>query len=110
MIRRERGREALSRRPLPDGFGRRVHRLTDGQGLDPRVLAGALVIVEQGELEIECRAGNRRRFGAGSMLCVDGVPVARIGNAGERLLVLVAVSRLPAGDEFPPAGGSYCDD
>lgn len=96
--------------PLPDGFMRSVIRVAPGLGLEPERLAGALVIVQHGELEIECTAGTARRFGRGSMVCIARVPVARLRNSGHDPLVLVAVSRLMAADEFRLDAGSYCDD
>ena len=102
--------DALLREPVPDGFTRRVYRVAPGFALEPQHLSGALMIVQEGELEVECRADMSRRFARGSMVCIARIPVARLRNAGTDPLVLVAVSRLPATDEFRRDAGSYCDD
>jgi hypothetical protein len=89
---------ALFRAPLPEGFSKRVFRVATGLelGLEPGHLDGAIVVVEQGELELECRAGTCRRFGRGSMIPLARLPVARLRSIGPGPLVLVAVSRAPA--------------
>ena len=106
--------EPLFRGPLPEGFCRRVFRVAPGHelGLGTGRLPDAIVLVEQGELEIECRAGTRRRFGRGSMIPIARLPVSHLRNVGVGPLVLVAVSRaLPsATDEFRRDLGSYGDD
>jgi hypothetical protein len=102
--------DALFRDPLPDGFAMRVYRAAPGRdlGLDPAPPPDAMVVVEQGALELECRAGVRRRFERGSMIPIARLPVARLRSVGSRPLVLVAVAR--ASDEFPRAAGSHDDD
>jgi len=101
------------RAPLPDGFCARVVRVGQGcdLGVKPGDLPDAIVLVEQGVLEVECRAGACRRFGRGSMIPIARLPVARLRNVGDGPLVLVAVSRAPVRptDEFPSGAGSYCD-
>lgn len=52
-----------------------------------------LVIVERGELEVECPTGRRALFGEGAVLAFVGLTVQRLHNAGDRPLVLSAVSR-----------------
>jgi 2-methylisocitrate lyase-like PEP mutase family enzyme len=109
----ESARDALFRDPLPEGFSRRVFRVAPGLelGLEPGGLPDTIVVVEQGELELECRAGTRRRFGCGSMIPIALLPVAHLRSAGPGPLVLVAVSRAPlrATDEFRRDAGSYGD-
>ena len=102
--------DALFRDPLPEGFARRVYRAAPGYrlGLEPPPPPDALVVVEQGELEFECRAGKCWRFGRGSMIPIARLPVAQLHSVGSRQLVLVAVAR--ASDEFPRASGSHDDD
>jgi hypothetical protein len=106
-------RDALCRDPLPAGFSRRVFRVAPGLelGLDANDLPDAIVVVEEGELELECCAGTRRRFGRGSMVPIARLPVARARSVGPGPLVLVAVSRAPrqATDDFLRDAGSYCD-
>jgi hypothetical protein len=104
---------ALFRDPLPEGFCRSVFRVAPGLELavGSSGLHGAIVTVEQGEIELECRAGARRRFGRGSMIPIARLPVARIRSVGTGPLVLVAVSRaqLQATDDFLRDGGSHVD-
>jgi quercetin dioxygenase-like cupin family protein len=104
---------ALFHDPPPEGFCRRVFRVAPGLelGMDSSDLHGAIVLVEQGELELECRTGARRRFGHGSMLAIARPPVARIRGVGTAMLVLVAVSRASphATDEFLRDAGSHVD-
>ena len=99
----ERAGEALFRAPLKEGFSRRVFRVEPGLelGVEESPLPDAIVIVEQGELELECRAGTGRRFGPGSMIPLARLPVAHLRSVGPRPLVLVAVSRarLSASDQ-----------
>jgi hypothetical protein len=102
--------DALFRDPLPEGFSRRLFRVAPGLelGLEPGDLPDAIVVVEQGELELECRAGTCRRFGRGSMIPLARLPMTHIRNVGPGPLVLVAVSRAPlrATDEFERDAGS----
>jgi hypothetical protein len=105
--------DALLRDPLPEGFSRRVLRVAPGfeLGLEPHGLSDAIVVVEQGELELECRAGTCRRFGRGSMIPIGRLPMTRLRSVGPGPLVLVAVSRAspPGTDEFLRDPGSYVD-
>ena len=106
--------DALFRYPLPEGFSRRVFRVAPGLelGLERGRLPDAVVVVEQGELELECRAGTCRRFGRGSMIPIARLPISHLRSVGPGPLVLVAVSRarLRATDEFRRDAGSYGDD
>ncbi len=99
--------------PLPDGFSRRVFQGAPGRelGLEPASLPDAIVVVDQGELELECRAGTCQRFGPGSMIPIARLPVAHLRNVGPGRLVLVAVWRAPrpATDGFRPDAGSHHD-
>jgi predicted enzyme related to lactoylglutathione lyase len=64
----------------------------------------AVVVVERGELELECVSGGRRRFEAGSVLWLCGLPLRALRSTGPDPLLLVAISREQvACDEFPPA-------
>jgi hypothetical protein len=105
--------DALFRDPLPDGFSRRILRVGPGLelGLERGGVRDAIVVVERGELELECRAGTCRRFGRGSMIPIARLPVTRLRSVGLGPLLLVAVSRAPrAGtDEFLRDPGSYVD-
>ncbi|MGH2700028.1 MAG: hypothetical protein ACRDJL_12650 [Actinomycetota bacterium] len=53
----------------------------------------ALVIVERGEIEVECLGGFFRRFPSGAVLWLVDLPVLAIHNRGPEPAVLVAVSR-----------------
>jgi hypothetical protein len=90
--------EALFCGPLPEGFSRRVVRVAPGHAVDAESyrVPDAIVLVEQGELELECHAGTCRSFGRGSMIPLARLPVARLRSVGPSPLVLVAVSRAPA--------------
>jgi hypothetical protein len=102
--------DALFRDPLPAGFSRHVFRVAPRRelGLERGGLSHAIVVVEEGEAELECRSGTRRRFGRGSMIPLARLPVAHLRSVGPGPLVLVAVSRAPlrATDEFPRHPGS----
>ena len=105
---------ALFSRSPPRGLRRRVFRVVPGDelGLEPDPLPDAMWVVEQGELELECRSGTRRRFGRGSMIPIARLPTAHLRSVGSGSLVLVAVSRGQprATDEFLRDAGSYGDD
>jgi hypothetical protein len=62
----------------------------------------AIVLVEEGEIELECTQGSRHRFGRGDVLWLVGLPLRILRCSGTGPAVLVAVSR-PATDEFPAA-------
>jgi hypothetical protein len=65
----------------------------------------ALVIVERGEVGLECTAGGRRRFGAGSVLWLTGISLAALHNEGTEPVVLVAVTRSRAGPQIGGVAG-----
>jgi hypothetical protein len=103
---------ALFRAPLPAGFSRRVFRVAPGLelSLGPDSLPDAIVVVEQGELELECRAGTCRRFAPGSMIPIARLPVAHLRSVGTGPLVLVAVSRAPRTGAMSFSATSDCTD
>ena len=53
----------------------------------------ALVVVERGEIELDCRGGSRPRFAGGAVLWLGGLPVRALQNPGPTPAVLVAVAR-----------------
>jgi hypothetical protein len=53
----------------------------------------ALVLVERGTIELECRAGGCRAFHEGELLWLSGLPLRALHNRGTEPAVLVAVSR-----------------
>ena len=105
--------DALFRDPLPAGFSRRVLRVAPGLEFDFEAtgVPDAIVVIDEGALELECTTGARRRFGRGAMIPIARLPVARARSVGPGPLVLIAVSRasLPGTDEFSRDPGSYCD-
>jgi hypothetical protein len=105
--------DALFSDPLPEGFSRRVVRAEPGLELDLDAwhMPGCIVVVEEGEVELECRSGTRRRFARGSMIPIGQLLIAHVRSIGPDPLVLVAVSRasLRGTDEFLSDPGSYVD-
>ena len=75
-------------------FRRRVVELTPGEELDIDCdrWRDALVVLESGEVELECAVGERRRFAAGSVLCLLP-PVRFLRNSGSEPARLIAISR-----------------
>ena len=53
----------------------------------------ALVLVAQGEIELEWRDGRRCRLASGGILWLAGLPLRRIHNYGAETAQLVAISR-----------------
>lgn len=53
----------------------------------------ALVVVDRGEIELDCAGGTRRRFDRGAVLGLRGLPLRAVCNSGTAPAVLVAVSR-----------------
>lgn len=89
--------------PLAPRFRLRTVTLAPGatRPFRPEEWDDALVVVEHGEIELECRAGLRRRFPAGAVMWLQGMDLRAMHNPGGRPTVLSAVSRaLPGG----PAG------
>ena len=105
--------DALFRGPLPEGFSRRVFHVEPGLelSLEPGELRGTIVLVEHGGLELECKAGTRRRFGRGTMIPIERLPLSHLHSVGPGALVLVSISRAPlrGSDEFLRGAGSYSD-
>ena len=81
---------------LAAGFERWT--VTVGAGSDrptcPDEWADALVVVEQGPVEIICRGGARRTFGRGSFLSLSWLPVTCLRNSGTDDVVLFAYRRV----------------
>lgn len=53
----------------------------------------ALVVVESGEIELECASGLRYRFVDGDILWLTGLPLLAFHNRGSDPVLLLAVSR-----------------
>lgn len=94
-------RVSFLHRRLSASFDKRVVTL-EPRGRRPYRAAewdDSLVVVESGEVLLECADGGRRRFAAGAVLWLAGLGLIALHNEGEELAVLVAVSR-----RAPPAG------
>jgi hypothetical protein len=91
------GEEGISfiGRPAPDWLA--VRRVTiPGHGemaYEPSEWAGALVIVEAGEIELECVRGECARFRAGAVLVFEGLRLRAVRNRSTEPALLSAASR-----------------
>lgn len=83
-------------RELPPAFQRRVVAVAPGatRVYDETEWRDALVVIEYGEIELECLRGSRRSFRSGDVLCLVGLRVRALHNPRHELAVLVAVSRI----------------
>ena len=81
-----------------DAFVRREVTVAPGdqRPYDPAEWWDAIVFVQEGEIELECRAGQRTRFKRGDILWLTGLPLCALRNHGPDPAVLVAVSRRDA--------------
>jgi hypothetical protein len=95
----EDGLTALLGRALPPSLRRREVVIRPGQPyiVDESEWAGALVVVENGVVEVETAAGSRARFGPGAVLAFAGLGARVLRGCTENgePAVLVAVSRVP---------------
>ena len=75
-------------------FRRRVVDVAPGEELDIDTdrWRDALVVLERGEVELECAAGERVRFAAGAVLCLLP-PVCFLRNTNSRPARLITISR-----------------
>jgi len=82
-------------RPLPASFDLRVFAVAPGHErlYDEAEWRGALVVLERGEIELECVAGGRLRCHAGAVLWLVGLPLRALCNPGPETALLAAVSR-----------------
>jgi quercetin dioxygenase-like cupin family protein len=90
-----RDRLSIAGRALPPAFVRREVTVAPGaeHPYDPAEWRDALVVVERGEIELECGAGHLARFRTGDILWLTGLPLRVLRNDGPEPAVLVAVSR-----------------
>jgi hypothetical protein len=79
-------------------FERRTVTVEAGtsRAYDPAEWFDALVLVEQGEVDLACLGGSLARFTQGDILWLAGLPVRELRNPGPDAAVLVAISRLRA--------------
>jgi quercetin dioxygenase-like cupin family protein len=91
-------------RPLGPSFRARV--VTIAPGARMRYVEAdwhdALVVVEDGEVHLECREGSHRRFATGDVLWLTGLGLRALSNPGTGTAVLVAVSRRQESVKPPP--------
>jgi hypothetical protein len=82
-------------RRLPPPFECRVVVLAPGHtwAYDEAEWRGAIVVVERGQIELECLDGSRHCFESGDVLWLDRLPLHALHNRWRRPAVLVAVSR-----------------
>lgn len=90
------------------GFRRRSIRLEPGESRrsGDAEWRDALVVVEQGDVELECAAGGRRRFAGGAVLWLEGIDLRVLHNVGDGPVVLLAVSRRRTDEPHAPHDGS----
>jgi hypothetical protein len=83
---------------LPPQFERRTAALAPRQSraYDQAEWRDALVVVAQGQIELEGLDGSRHRFGRGAILWLEGLPLRAIHNRGQAPAVLVAITRRAA--------------
>jgi quercetin dioxygenase-like cupin family protein len=95
-------------RNLPGSFVLKILTLQPGDEEPYRDAdwADTIVIVERGELELECNAGGHRRFQRGAILWFAGLSLRTLRNCGHEPVVLTAVSR--AAMNFRPPAGLSC--
>ena len=91
-------RLAIAGRRLPAGFDRRTVTIEPGaeRPYDPAEWFDALVVVKEGEVELECHVGHLASFKRGDVLWLTGLPLCVLRNPGPDVAVLVAISRLRA--------------
>jgi hypothetical protein len=70
---------------------------------DPAEWRGALVVVERGEIALECRSGARWRFEEGTVMSLAGLPIRALCNERAATVLLSALSRA---DHFSAPGPS----
>ena len=82
-------------RPAPPGMDVRLVSIPRQSELayEPSEWAGALVVVEAGEVELECRGGASACFATGSVLFFEGLGLRAVRNAGDEPALLSAVTR-----------------
>ncbi|ANY07349.1 hypothetical protein [Pseudonocardia sp. HH130630-07] len=54
---------------------------------------GAIVVVDQGRIELRCSAGGKRTFGAGSVLWFTGLDLVLVHNPGPADAVFRGITR-----------------
>jgi hypothetical protein len=82
-------------RQLPEGVLCRVVTIArrSERPYDESEWSGAFVVVEEGELELECLGGTRSCFASGSVLCFQRLGLRTLRNLGDEPVLLTAISR-----------------
>lgn len=80
------------------GFERRVLAIAPGARLayDGAHWIGALVVIAQGQIELEGLDGSRHRFGCGAILWLERLPLRAFHNCEHTPAILVAIARRAA--------------
>lgn len=80
----------------PRSFRLRTVTVLPGEaiGYRPADWVDTLVVVEVGELEVECRSGTRASFPEGAILVFTELEPSSLRNGGTGPLVLSALSRI----------------
>jgi hypothetical protein len=89
------GRISFLNKQLGPEFRRRVVAIGAGRSQDYIAVDwhDAIVVVENGQIELEHLDGSRECFHEGAILPLAKLPLRRLHNPGSELVVLVAVSR-----------------
>jgi hypothetical protein len=89
---------SFAHRPLSPSFERREVVIAPGgtRAYDESEWRGAIVVVERGQVELAQHGDNRRRFGRGDILYLDGLALHTLHNPGREPTVLIAVARRTA--------------
>jgi hypothetical protein len=84
---------------LSPRFGRRVTTIPPGErrAYVEAEWRDSIVLVEQGQIELECAHGGRRRFGRGDLLWFVDLDLRFVHGTGTEPAVLVAISRRAGG-------------
>jgi hypothetical protein len=93
-------------RPLPDWLTVRLVSIPAHSEMpyEPFRWSGALVVVEAGEIELECARGTSARFGAGAVLFFDGLGLRAVRNDTAEPALLAVAARRTATRRYPPRG------
>ncbi|TMK45871.1 MAG: hypothetical protein E6G66_12350 [Actinobacteria bacterium] len=88
----------FTERALPPAFERRLITIEPGayRAFAASDWGDSLVVLECGEIELECLGGHREHVEHGAIFWLAGLPLRALHNAGAVPAVLVAISRRKA--------------
>jgi hypothetical protein len=91
--------------PVPPSFDVRMVTIPAGTSLDfdEGAWRDAIVVLEAGELEVECLRGGRRSFAVGTIMSLVGLELKTLHSTGLEPVVLTAVSRRTGTEDQAPA-------